>query len=152
MKCDAKPPILQACAVPYRLTEGGLEFCLITSSRKGRWGFPKGVVDPGETPVDTALKEALEEAGLGGRIEGESLGGYVYSKWGESLSVSAFLMRVTEVESQWKEAEIRKRQWCRPEEARKMLRRKSHRRLLKAALKRIDSGRETEEVSQRQEG
>ena len=57
-----------------RCRNGQYEFCLITSLRKGRWGFPKGITDPGETHVETALKEADEEAGLRGRIVGDSLG------------------------------------------------------------------------------
>ncbi len=31
---------------------------------KESWDFPKGLVDPGETPKDTAKREATEEAGI----------------------------------------------------------------------------------------
>src|SRR5262245_1798891 len=84
---SASPPIAQACAIPYRLVEGRLEFCLITSISKGHWGFPKGIIDPGETPMETALKEAHEEAGLSGRIVGPLLGSYSYEKWDTTLHV-----------------------------------------------------------------
>ena len=56
------------------IREGRLEFCLITSTGKRRWSFPKGVIDPGETPPRTALKEAAEEAGLRGEICGKAAG------------------------------------------------------------------------------
>ena len=57
-------PIHQAAAVPYRLRNGSAEFCLITTIRKGLWGIPKGIIDPGETAEQTALKEAEEEASI----------------------------------------------------------------------------------------
>lgn len=32
--------------------------------RRGRWDLPKGKVDPGETPPETALREVREETGI----------------------------------------------------------------------------------------
>ena len=74
--------IQQASAIPYRRRDGCVEFCLITTIKRRRWAFPKGIIDPGETPVETALKEAEEEAGLHGRVDDEPLGRYKYAKWG----------------------------------------------------------------------
>jgi bis(5'-nucleosidyl)-tetraphosphatase len=36
------------------------------------WDFPKGIVEPGEEPLDGALREVLEETGLSG----------LHFKWG----------------------------------------------------------------------
>jgi len=37
---------------------------LIATRRRTRWGLPKGTVDEGETPVETAVREVREEIGL----------------------------------------------------------------------------------------
>ncbi len=33
--------------------------------RRGKWDLPKGKMDPGETPAQSALREVQEETGLG---------------------------------------------------------------------------------------
>lgn len=132
-------PIQQACAIPYRCRDGQAEFCLITSIRKGTWGFPKGIIDPGETPEKTALKEAEEEAGLHGRIVGKPLGQYQYRKWGTLLCVDVYLMQVTSEDDDWDEADLRKRAWCAADEARAAIHRQDLRELLEAALVSIES-------------
>ena len=132
-------PLLQAAVIPYRYRDAQPEFCLITSIRKGRWGFPKGIIDPGETPEQTALKEAEEEAGLYGRIEGDPLGAYEYHKWGTVLAVTAFLMRVTRAADDWDEAGLRERVWLEVNEARRVIDRHELRNLLDAAVERIEA-------------
>lgn len=136
---DPDQDLLQASAVPHRAAEGGREFCLITSIAGGRWGFPKGIIDPGETPAETALKEALEEAGLRGRLDAEPLGRYRYAKWGRMLSVTAFLMEVSQCENRWLEAGQRQRRWVTVDEAARLLDRRPLARLLELALERLQS-------------
>jgi 8-oxo-dGTP diphosphatase len=48
--------------VVYRATAAGLQFALIQAN--GRWSFPKGAIEKGETPAVTALREIAEETGL----------------------------------------------------------------------------------------
>jgi len=134
-------PIAQAAAVPYRMDGGRPEFCLITSTGKGNWIFPKGIIDPGETPAQTALKEAQEEAGLHGVIEDRPLGHYVYEKWNTSLEVTALLMRVTAADESWPEADLRRRCWCDGHQARDMLARGDLCQLLEAAISRLGGPR-----------
>lgn len=131
------PDTLQASAVPYRVAGKEIEICLITSISSGRWGFPKGLIDPGETAPETALKEAYEEAGLRGRIVGAPLGEYRYAKWGSMLTVTTYLMEVTHAETAWLEADRRQRRWASPDEAGRMLDRRHLARLLDAALERL---------------
>jgi phosphohistidine phosphatase len=142
MGSSEKTALLQAGTVPYRIRRGRPEFCLITSIRKGTWGFPKGIIDPGETPEETALKEAEEEAGLHGQIVGDPLGQYEYRKWGTALLVTVYLMQVTAVDDDWDEAEVRERRWCPAGKARAVLRRNELRELLDAALEQIGEGGE----------
>jgi 8-oxo-dGTP pyrophosphatase MutT (NUDIX family) len=63
---------------------------------EGTWALPKGLVDVGETPAGTALREGQEETGVRVRL-GEKLGDvrYVYTWEGERVFkvVSFFLAR-----------------------------------------------------------
>jgi 8-oxo-dGTP pyrophosphatase MutT (NUDIX family) len=63
---------------------------------EGTWALPKGLVDRGERPAETALREGYEETGVGGRLDSK-LGDvrYVYTWKGERVFkvVSFFLAR-----------------------------------------------------------
>jgi 8-oxo-dGTP pyrophosphatase MutT (NUDIX family) len=64
---------------------------------EGTWALPKGLVDRGETPAETATRESFEETGVVGRLE-QKLGDvrYVYSRRGGERVfkvVSFFLLR-----------------------------------------------------------
>src|SRR5919108_4444088 len=54
--------------------------------REGVWALPKGIVDRGESPAETALREGFEETGVAGRL-GSKLGDvrYVYTWKGERV-------------------------------------------------------------------
>ena len=106
----------QSAVIPYRLRDGSLEILLITSRKKKRWIVPKGVLEPHLSAADSAAKEALEEAGIRGRIHPEPLGSYDYEKWGGTCSVQVFVMEVTTILDAWPE-DHRERQWLSPEEA-----------------------------------
>jgi 8-oxo-dGTP pyrophosphatase MutT (NUDIX family) len=45
---------------------------------EGTWALPKGNLDPGETPAETAVREVLEETGVHGRLV-EKLGDVKYT-------------------------------------------------------------------------
>ncbi len=50
--------------VVYRLRNNSPEFLLLSSSKSGKWGFPKGHVEGTETKWEAAKRETMEEAGL----------------------------------------------------------------------------------------
>jgi len=85
--------------------------CMVTSRSGRRWVFPKGQIEPGHSPGESALLEAWEEAGLVGTLDPEPVGSYVYEKMGFTLHVLLFLMRVSEVANDWPEMEFRERKW-----------------------------------------
>jgi len=55
-----------AGAVVFYRGEGGKIEYLVLQGHRGekRWGFPKGMIEPGEKLEETALREIKEEAGL----------------------------------------------------------------------------------------
>jgi 8-oxo-dGTP pyrophosphatase MutT (NUDIX family) len=62
----------------------------------GVWALPKGLIDPGETPAETAVREVAEETGLRAELD-RKLGDvrYVYTRRGVRVFkvVSFFLLR-----------------------------------------------------------
>ena len=137
-RTDKEKSKTQACAVPYRHHHGQLEFCVITSS-EGRWGFPKGNIDLGESVEQAALKEAFEEAGLHGTILGEPLGSFELEKLGAMLNVSAMLMEVASFDAHWQEADRRQRRWVTADQAREVIGQNEFREMLDMAVVRIES-------------
>lgn len=117
----SKPTLKQAGAIPFRHEDGEVKVCLVTSSGSGKWGIPKGIIDPGETPKQTALKEAEEEAGITGDIVEGRVGEYTYRKWGMILEVRVFLLRVTREFDKWHERDRRRRCWVSLKKATRLL-------------------------------
>lgn len=53
-----------AGGVAFRETDGRIEIAIILTHPERRWQLPKGIIDPGETPEQSALREVREEAGI----------------------------------------------------------------------------------------
>ena len=96
--------------------------------KAGVWALPKGLVDPGESPAETAVREVREETGVDGRLV-EKLGDvkYVYTRDGERIFkiVSFFLLRagrgrIGEIDESMR-IEVAEARWLPLEEAPRLL-------------------------------
>ncbi len=90
---------ISAGGVLVRRLRGRWWFAAIRPRGRGEtWALPKGIVDPGETAAETALREAEEETGLVARLD-VKLGDvkYVYTRRGSGERVfkvvSFYLLR-----------------------------------------------------------
>lgn len=98
-----------------------------------QWIFPKGHIEPGETPEEAARREMHEEAGVDGECVA-SLGSKRFSGPSGPIHVAYFLMRyLGEVEPD----EMRETMWCSFEKARDQLTFKESQELLRLARARI---------------
>jgi 8-oxo-dGTP diphosphatase len=53
-----------AGGVAFRNSPKGVEIAIVQMLPEMRWQLPKGIIDPGETAKDAALREVREEAGI----------------------------------------------------------------------------------------
>ena len=113
----------QSSVIPYRLSNGKAEILIVRSSKKKHWVVPKGIHEPGLTAQQSAAKEALEEAGVEGKVDKKVVGNYRYQKWGATCIVEVYALEVSRVipESEWQESH-RTRQWVSPNQAASLVR------------------------------
>ena len=131
--------IVQAAAIPYRWNGGQLEIAMVTRRQRRSWIVPKGHVETGETPRESARREASEEAGLVGKLGRRPCGFYRYLKGREPRLVVVFLMRVTRQLSRWSEDEVREREWFEVEHAIARVRERGLRRILRVLAARLSA-------------
>ena len=120
----------QHCGIiPFRRNATGLEILLVTSSTRKRWIIPKGHVEPNLNALESARKEAYEEAGVKGKVRTVPFGRYTHETPGGPTEVQVFLMEVESELSVWPEQEERDRAW--------MSVRDAHDRVLEEGLKQL---------------
>ena len=114
--------------------------------RPGLWALPKGNIDPGETPAETAVREVHEETGVVGKLD-EKLGDvkYTYTWDGERIFkiVSFFLVRYSsgrlgEIAPEM-EVEVDEARWFPIEEAPKILAYGGERQMVERAIAALES-------------
>ena len=110
----------QSSVIPFRKNEEDFEVLLITTRKKRKWILPKGIVDIGLTPKQSAVKEALEEAGIKGKLIPQKLLNYSYKKWGGKCDVEVFGLEVKIILDEWEES-FRARKWVQLNEAEKFV-------------------------------
>jgi 8-oxo-dGTP pyrophosphatase MutT (NUDIX family) len=114
---------VQYAALPFRRrADAGTEVLLVTSRRTGRWVIPKGWAMNREAPHLASAREALEEAGVVGRIGTRPVGSYSYQKRlkrGDLVDceVHVFPLEVKRQQKNWPEKGKRQVQWFSSAEA-----------------------------------
>ena len=112
----------------------------------GVWALPKGLVDPGESPAETAVREVREETGVDGRLV-EKLGDvkYVYTRDGERIFkiVSFYLLRagrgrIGEIDESMR-IEVAEARWLPLEEAPRLLAYRGEREMAKLAWEKMQA-------------
>jgi diadenosine hexaphosphate hydrolase (ATP-forming) len=110
--------VKQAGAIVLR-EEGGIVRVLLVRSKKDPtlWIFPKGHIEPGETPEAAAVREVQEEAGVRAAIVARA-GEIEFAVDGHPVRTVFFLMRY---EGEASRAEERAFAWRRYEDALSLL-------------------------------
>ena len=109
MSADSGRVFPQSAAIPYIRTSSSLQIVLITNSSRTAWIYPKGLIEPGMTPTESAANEAYEEAGVLGQIEANPIDEYHDEKWGGVCHVQVYALKVDEILSDWDEKGFRER-------------------------------------------
>lgn len=108
-------------AIPFIREKGKLKVVMITSA-SGYWIFPKGRYEADQGKTGTARLEALEEAGVDGRILKNNI--YrtkVYIKSGEQIELVLYALKVNTIHKTWEEDRRRKRKVVTVREAEKLI-------------------------------
>ncbi len=122
---------------------GDTFYVAVVSVRNGQyWTLPKGLLDKGETPEMTAVREVREESGLNGRIIGK-LGEitYWYFLKGENTkcrkTVHFYLMEYESGDTSAHDFEVDTAEWFPLDEALKKVSFKGDRKILQEAKARL---------------
>jgi len=119
-----------AGAVVFKLTRGGPRYLLVEASgRRGRWVFPKGHVEDGETVAAAATREVAEETGVRA-LPVKRLRRVVQKQRGETISIAYYLMAYSGPTAPSEKRRIR---WLAFDEAVEALDLGKNRRLLRSA-------------------
>lgn len=127
---------------------GGIVFnknkvLLTKHSANHHWGFPKGLIDPGQTPEEAAVREVREEGGIKAEILGKvGYSKYVYTWEGEKIFkiVTYFLMKYISGDPSLHDWEMEDASWFSPDEALKTLSFSQDKTLFKKALEEMRNG------------
>lgn len=131
--------------VIFRRKDDCIEIVMVTVKEGQVWCLPKGVIDKGELPEDTAIREVREEAGVRGNII-EKLGEITYWYYIKEehakckKTVHFFLMEYAEGNIKDHDQEVNDAFWIPLDEAIKKAQYKGEREMLEKARTMFSSG------------
>jgi 8-oxo-dGTP pyrophosphatase MutT (NUDIX family) len=137
---------VSAGGVAVRRSERGHEVVIVLMIPERRWQLPKGIIDPGETPEQAALREVREEAGVVCSlveplevIEYWFFGNYDGTRKRYHKFVHFFLMNYESGDVADHDHEVEEARWVSLDEAVSMLAFKDEQRMVGAAADRLGS-------------
>jgi 8-oxo-dGTP pyrophosphatase MutT (NUDIX family) len=112
----SQPCYEQCAALCYRPAPDGVQVLVVTSRESGRWIIPKGWPIEGKKDYQAAAQEALEEAGIRGKVKKKPFGYFSYLKkldTGRQVPciVQVHLLKVVRTEVDFRENGQRRREW-----------------------------------------
>jgi 8-oxo-dGTP pyrophosphatase MutT (NUDIX family) len=115
-------------------------------TRKGdlAWGLPKGLVEPGEEPDRTALREVREETGLEAEVRaplGDISYWYVWEGERVSKRVTFFLMEAVGGDTALHDHEMEEVRWFPLTEAPQVATYRTERELIRRTMEQLGAGR-----------
>jgi 8-oxo-dGTP pyrophosphatase MutT (NUDIX family) len=138
-----RPSVAELAAGAVVVEPKERRYLLLHEPIEDRWCFPKGHVDPGETLLETVRREVSEESGLADLDIREELGEVAYRFYQPLRDRNVFKTAVyflafttqtkTRLESTFDEA-----RWPSAREAGRLLKFDTDRRMLAAAVARVD--------------
>lgn len=132
------PSIRQAGAIAAAQDAGTPRLLVVRAKQApDEWIFPKGHIEPGETPEETALRELHEETGYDGRLL-VRVGSVDYPSPSGPVHVEYYLVDAGERAGPGDGREV---QWCSPQHARNLLSHEDARRLLDRAVALLNDAR-----------
>ncbi|MBC5993040.1 NUDIX domain-containing protein [Pontibacter sp. SD6] len=119
---------------------------LISVGKPARWQLPKGIVDPGETPETTAVREVQEETGISTEllqkidtIEYWYVGNKGQQRVRFHKFVHFFLLLYTSGDIEKHDWEVNEARWVSIKEAEQLLAFKSEKQMVATAREMIDT-------------
>ena len=107
----------KSCGVlPYRITNGKREFLLVFESYSKCWSLPKGHIEMGETDIQTALRELMEETGLTAKLDASRCASIEYPISSFARKEVKFYLGQVEGEPRVRDGEIEMYKWVTAEE------------------------------------
>ncbi len=127
-------------AVVYSYVDSKLSILLIRHKNGGHWAFPKGHVEKGETELQTAQREILEETGLKPVIDTKFRHTVTYSpKENVTKDVIYFSAKSESTDTTAQIEELLEIKWLEPKEAIKSVTFDNDKKILNAFLEYINN-------------